>query len=86
MHSILLAQTAMASVAWTPATGGVMIISNVLAIAIGKATMKDPGTGPALPMPAMFGGMGWPALLATTSLGHVMGFAFIFLLRSYGLV
>ena len=86
IHSILLAQTAMASVAWTPATGAVMILSNVLAIAIGKATMKDAKAGPELPMPEMFGGMGWPALLATTSLGHVMGFAFIFLLRAYGLV
>ena len=71
---------------WNPAIGIVMILCNVIAIAIGKSTMPNPGIGQALPMPEMFGGMGWPALLATTSLGHIIGILTIVLLDSYGIV
>ena len=49
-----------------------MIACNVIAIAIGKATIKHPNEGAQLPNPAFFGGIGHAALLATTSLG-VMG-------------
>jgi len=34
----------------------------------------------------MFGGMGWPALLATTSFGHILGFLTLRLLFSYGVL
>jgi len=71
---------------WTPATGIVMILCNIIAIAIGKSTMSNPGVGQALPMPEMFGGMGWSALLATTSLGHIIGILTIVLLDTYGIV
>jgi photosystem I subunit 10 len=50
-----------------------MIICNILAIAIGKYTIKHPSQGTALPSPEMFGGMGLGALLGTTSFGHVLG-------------
>lgn len=71
---------------WSPTIAIVMIICNVIAIAIGKSTLPNPGVGTSLPMPEMFGGMGWPALLATTSLGHIIGIATIVLLSSYGIV
>ncbi|MGB0564767.1 MAG: photosystem I reaction center subunit PsaK [Spirulinaceae cyanobacterium] len=71
---------------WTPVTGIVMIACNVIAIAIGKTTMAAPAAGEALPMSAMFGGMGWPALLATTSFGHILGFLTLVLLDTYGIV
>jgi photosystem I subunit 10 len=71
---------------WNPAIGIVMILCNVIAIAIGKSTMSNPGVGKSLPMPEMFGGMGWPALLATTSFGHIIGIATIVLLDTYGIV
>lgn len=71
---------------WSPKVAVVMIICNVLAIAIGKATMKNPSAGPALPMPEMFGGMGVPALLATTSFGHVIGVGVIVGLASMGAI
>ena len=57
--------------AWSPLVGAVMVLCNIGAIAIGKLTMSNPSAGPALPNPEMFGGMGWPALLATTSFGHI---------------
>ena len=70
MNLILLATTAPASAEWTPAWGIVMVVCNIVAIALGKATMQSPETGTPLPNSEFFGGMGWPALLATTSLGQ----------------
>ncbi len=58
---------------WSPKVAVVMILCNVVAIAIGKATIKYPSEGPALPSSELFGGMGLPALLGTTSFGHVLG-------------
>lgn len=83
----LLATTAIPNtVTWTPTMGLVMVLCNVLAIALGKATMAQPSAGPALPSPEMFGGMGVPALLATTSLGHIIGFGAILGLANLGIL
>ena len=71
---------------WSPLVGMVMIICNVLAIAVGKFDIATPDAGPALPMSQMFGGMGYPALLATTSLGHVIGFGVILGLANIGIL
>lgn len=71
---------------WSPAIGIVMVLCTVIAIAIGKTTMPDPSVGPDLPMPEMFGGMGWAGLLATTSLGHIIGILTIVLLDTYGII
>ena len=83
MHLSLLAVTG-TSVAWSPKVALVMILCNVLAIAIGKFKIAQPSVGPALPSPEMFGGMGLPALLATTSFGHVLGAGVILGLASTG--
>lgn len=71
---------------WSPKVAIVMILCNIAAIAIGKTTMQNPEAGPALPNSEMFGGMGWPALLATTSFGHILGFLTIFLLANKGVL
>lgn len=63
-----------------------MILCNVLAIAIGKFTIKYPSEGPALPSPALFGGMGLPALLGTTSFGHLLGIGVILGLANLGVL
>ena len=57
---------------WSPKVALVMIVCNVLAIAVGKATIKHPNVGAELPNPAFFGGMSHAALLGTTSLGHLL--------------
>lgn len=62
-----------AVVSWTPKVGLVMILCNVIAIAIGKATIKYPNEGRGLPNSSFFGGFGYGALLGTTSLGHIIG-------------
>ena len=58
---------------WSPKVAMVMIICNVVAISIGKATIKNPDEGAKLPNQRYFGGMGHAALLGTTSLGHIIG-------------
>jgi photosystem I subunit X len=62
----------------------VMILCNVLAIAIGKFTIKYPNSGPAMPSPNLFGGFGLPAVLATTSFGHLIGTGVILGLANLG--
>ncbi|MGK7876496.1 MAG: photosystem I reaction center subunit PsaK [Xenococcaceae cyanobacterium] len=74
------------TVAWSPKVGLVMVICNILAIAFGKYTIKNPSEGPALPMSDMFGGMGFPALLATTSFGHILGLGAILGLANFGIL
>ena len=47
-----------ASISWSPKVALVMVICNVIAIAIGKATIKQPNVGLQLPSPNFFGGLG----------------------------
>lgn len=85
MHlSLLLASAVPTTVAWNPNVGITMIICNIVAIAIGKATIKNQTAGPQMPMPAFFGGMGLPAVLATTSFGHILGAGVILGLANMG--
>lgn len=63
-----------------------MIICNILAIALGKFTIKYPNAKPELPSPAFFGGMGLPALLGTTSFGHLLGAGAILGLANLGVL
>jgi photosystem I subunit 10 len=71
---------------WSPKVAVVMIACNIIAIAFGKFTMKVPNAGPSLPSPTLFGGFGLPAVLATTSLGHVIGAGTILGLATLGLL
>ncbi|OOV30082.1 photosystem I reaction center subunit PsaK [Candidatus Synechococcus spongiarum LMB bulk15M] len=76
-----------ATVTWTPAVGMVMLACNVVAIAIGKATIQKPDVGPAMPSDArFFGGFGAGAVLGTASLGHVLGIGAIQGLAAQGLL
>lgn len=62
-----------ATIAWTPKVGLVMVIANVIAIAIGKATIQHQNEGLALPNNKFFGGFGHGAMLGCTSFGHILG-------------
>ena len=85
MFTPLLA-IAPASFSWSPKVALVMIVCNVIAIGIGKATIKFPNEGAKLPNATFFGGMGHAALLGTTSLGHVIGIGTIQGLAARGLL
>ena len=56
-----------ATLTWSPK------VALVIAIGIGKATIKYPNVGAQLPNASFFGGMSHAALLGTTSLGHIIG-------------
>lgn len=75
-----------ATVSWSPKVGLVMIVANVIAIAIGKATIKHPNVGLKLPSPGLFGGLSHGAMLGTISLGHILGMGAIQGLASRGVL
>ena len=83
-YLILAAASVPNTVSWSPKVAIVMIACNIAAIAFGKFTMKNPSADPSLPSPELFGGMGLPALLGTTSLGHVLGAGVILGLANAG--
>lgn len=64
-----------------------MILSNLFAIAIGYFTIQHPGIGPSLPIPQLSAkkNFGVAELLATASLGHILGAGIILGLSNAGL-
>ncbi|MGD1952856.1 MAG: photosystem I reaction center subunit PsaK [Leptolyngbyaceae cyanobacterium] len=74
------------TVAWSPKVGLVMIICNVIAIAIGSYGIKQKNVGLGLPSAELFGGMGHGAMLACTSLGHIIGAGAILGLSTLGVL
>ncbi|NEP15385.1 MAG: photosystem I reaction center subunit PsaK [Leptolyngbya sp. SIO4C1] len=85
---LLLAQTTGNTVSWSPQVAAIMIACNLFVIAIGRYAIRNPGAGPALPfsLPLVFEGFGVPELLATTSLGHILGAGMILGLANAGLL
>lgn len=88
INSILFAvqATVPATPNWTPTVGLIMILCNVFAFVIGRYAIQNPGSGPALPgsNAAILKGFGIPELLATTSLGHIIGVGVILGLTNAG--
>ena len=70
---------------WSPKVGLLMVLCNIFAIFLGSKIFQA-GQGTQLPNPKYFGGLGLEALLATTSLGHVIGFGVILGVGSAGLL
>ncbi|MGB3561040.1 MAG: photosystem I reaction center subunit PsaK [Geitlerinemataceae cyanobacterium] len=62
---------------WSWGVALTMILCNLFVISIGRFAIKERGKGPALPISTsssgLFEGFGIPELLATTSLGHILG-------------
>ena len=71
MSSMLFA--AVRTIEWNPNVAAVMIGCNVLAIVIGKLTIRQQNVGLGLPAGPFFGGMSHGAMLGVTSFGHVLG-------------
>jgi len=70
---------------WSPTIAIIMIICNLLCIGIGRYAIKVRGLGPSIPLVGSEG-LGLPELLATTSLGHVIGAGTIIGLSSTGII
>ncbi|MGB5969594.1 MAG: photosystem I reaction center subunit PsaK [Spirulinaceae cyanobacterium] len=70
---------------WSPIIGLVMIICNLLAITIGRFAIQKPGVGSSLPGGSgILQKFGIPELLATASLGHIIGAGVILGLANAG--
>ncbi len=84
----VLAQVAPSTPVWSFQTALIMITCNLFVIAIGRYAIQKPGAGPTLPfsLPGLFDGFGVPELLATASLGHILGAGMILGLGNAGLL
>ena len=73
MNADLLISVVPQTAEWSAKTAAVMILSNILCIFAGRYVIQAKGQGPTLPGPASAIGLNLPELLATTSLGHIIG-------------
>ncbi|MDB9529231.1 photosystem I reaction center subunit PsaK [Oscillatoria sp. CS-180] len=87
-YLVVLAQQAPQTPEWSFQVALIMILCNLFVIAIGRYAIQRPGAGPTLPfsLPGLFEGFGVPELLATTSLGHILGAGMILGLGNAGLL
>jgi len=69
---------------WSLKISIIMVICNLLSIGIGRYAIKVRSIGPSIPLLGAEG-FGLPELIATTSLGHIIGAGTIIGLRSIGI-
>ena len=67
---------------WPLQTSLIMIACNLFAIAIGRYAIRVRGLGPSLPISSLQG-FGLAELIATTSLGHIIGAGIILGINSF---
>nr|YP_009315302.1 Photosystem I reaction center subunit X [Yamadaella caenomyce]SCW23757.1 Photosystem I reaction center subunit X [Yamadaella caenomyce] len=70
---------------WSTQVALIMIISNIFAISIGRYAIQVRNVGPSIPI-AGLEGFGLTELLATTSLGHIIGAGTIIGLHNTGII
>ena len=85
---ILAAQQVPYTIDWSPTVAIIMIMCNLFCIVIGRYAIQNPGKGPNLPVPKpeVWDRFGLPELLATTSLGHILGAGIILGLGNAGVL
>jgi photosystem I subunit 10 len=90
MSSLILTAASLvpSTVAWNPSVGIIMILSNLLAVGIGYFAIQNTGKGPSLALPQLASrkSFGLPELLATASLGHILGAGVVLGLSSAGIL
>nr|YP_009541905.1 photosystem I subunit X [Neogoniolithon spectabile]AYR06114.1 photosystem I subunit X [Neogoniolithon spectabile] len=70
---------------WPIQVSIIMIICNLIAIIIGRYAIQVRGLGPSIPLPSLRG-FGLAELIATTSLGHIIGAGTIIGLSNLNLI
>jgi photosystem I subunit 10 len=85
---IVAIQSAPTTIEWNTSVALVMIMCNLFCIAIGRYAIQNAGVGPDLPVPKpeVWDKFGLPELLATTSLGHILGAGIILGLSNAGVL
>ena len=71
--------------AWSSEKSLIMIACNLIAILIGRYSIKVRGLGPSIPISG-FTGFGLSELIATTSFGHLLGAGTILGLKSINFI
>ena len=77
---------AVRTIEWSPNMAAVMIGCNILAIVIGKLTIKQQDVGLKLPGGSLLGNMSHGAMLGVTSFGHLLGAGAILGLSNMGVL
>lgn len=70
---------------WSVQNSIIMVICNLISIALGRYAIQVRGLGPSIPIYGI-AGFGLSELLATTSLGHILGAGTILGLNSINLI
>nr|YP_010199351.1 photosystem I reaction center subunit X [Gracilariopsis tenuifrons]AXF36150.1 photosystem I reaction center subunit X [Gracilariopsis tenuifrons]UAD89209.1 photosystem I reaction center subunit X [Gracilariopsis tenuifrons] len=70
---------------WSISNAIIMLVCNLLCIGLGRYAIQVRGLGPSIPILGLKG-LGLPELLATTSLGHIIGAGTIIGLNSLGTI
>ena len=85
---LLAVQQTPSTIDWNPSVALIMIMSNLFCIAVGRYAIQNSGKGPSLPVPKpeVWDKFGVPELLATTSLGHIVGAGIILGLGNAGVL
>ncbi len=81
INNLNILQIVSANNLWSAKIAIIMIVSNIISIIVGRYAIKIKGLGPSIPISGLEG-LGLPELLATTSLGHIIGAGTILGLRS----
>lgn len=85
MNTYILVAFANPNNMWSTQIAIIMIISNIIAVGIGRYAIQVRNLGVSIPISGLEG-FGLPELLATTSLGHMIGAGTILGLRSTGII
>lgn len=86
MDTELLMAVVPQTAVWSAKTASIMISSNIISIIAGRYVIEVKGQGPSLPLTGSFSNFTLPELLASTSLGHIIGSGAILGLGYLGLL
>ena len=86
MNVELLLSVVPQTVTWSAKIASIMISSNIFCIVVGRYTIQAKSAGSSLPMSGSFANFTLPELLASTSLGHIVGSGLILGLAYMGLL
>ena len=85
MYTYILLNELTHGATWSTQNSIIMIICNLIAILIGRYAIQVRGLGPSIPISGAVG-FGLSELLATTSLGHILGAGTIIGLHNINLI
>jgi photosystem I subunit 10 len=85
MNTDILLNVLPSGTEWSTQNSLIMIICNLISISIGRYAIQVRGLGPSIPISGI-AGFGLSELIATTSLGHILGAGTILGLKSVNLI